>query len=220
VAAVPGLFAVLYARNGLPAAASLSGPTLRQAFRDFRSPGAVLFALLLFFQFGNEWAIAGWLPLFLIYRLGVSPPTALWLLAFYWLALLVGRLAVLAMLPRVQHGKLLLGSVIAALFGCTILLSTNNLFGAATAVLLVGGGFASVYPLVAEKIGRRFPYYNPGFFNGIFSFALIGGMLAPCTLGYFAHAWGIGVVLWQPMLGTCMVFALLLVIGLEAKISG
>jgi len=29
---------------------------------DFRSPGAVLFALLLFCQFGNEWSIAGGYP--------------------------------------------------------------------------------------------------------------------------------------------------------------
>src|SRR5205814_1374709 len=40
---------------------------------EWRSPGAVLLSLLLFFQLGNEWAIAGWLPLFLSQRLGISP---------------------------------------------------------------------------------------------------------------------------------------------------
>ncbi len=195
-------------------------PSVRQAFQDFRSTGAVLFALLLFFQFGNEWSIAGWLPLFLIHELGKSPKTSLSMLAFYWLALLVGRTIAVSALPRLPHGKLLLASVLSALFGCVILLSTNNLFGAGTAILLIGAGFASIYPLVAEKIGRRFPYYNPGLFNGIFSFALMGGMLAPASLGYTAARFGIGVVMWLPVFGTTMVFVLLLLLWLESKVTG
>ena len=76
-----------------------------------RSPGAVLFSLLLFFQFGNEWAVAGWLPLFLIQRLGISPATSLLMLALYWLALLVGRVVAQWILPRVRHARLLVWSV-------------------------------------------------------------------------------------------------------------
>ena len=76
------------------------------------------------------------------------------------------------------------------MFGCIILAFTDNLFGAGTAILFRRRGFASIYPLVAETIGRRFPYYHPGFFNGIFSFALMGGMFAPATLGYCARAYG------------------------------
>jgi fucose permease len=138
----------------------------------------------------------------------------------YWVALLVGRVAAVAVLPRVRHGRLLAGSVLAAMFGCLLLASTNNQFGAATGVLLLGGGFASIYPLVAEKIWRRFPYYHPVFFSGIFSFALFGGLLAPATLGYAAEAWGIGVVMALPLLGTCMVSALLGLIWLELKVTG
>jgi hypothetical protein len=125
-----------------------------------------------------------------------------------------------AILPRVRHGRLLMGSVLAALFGCLILFSTNNGFGAAMSVVFVGGGYASIYPLVAEAIGRRFPYYHPGFFNGIFSLAMFGGLLAPATLGYAAAQLGVGVVIGIPALGTGMVVALLLLIWLEAKVTG
>ena len=38
--------------------------SLTQSMEDLHSPLAILFALLLFFQFGNEWSIAGWLPSF------------------------------------------------------------------------------------------------------------------------------------------------------------
>jgi FHS family glucose/mannose:H+ symporter-like MFS transporter len=220
MAVVPGLFAGLYARMPLAPHAPVPQQPIRQVLRDFRSLGAILFALLIFFQFGNEWSVAGWLPLFLVRRLGISPPASLWLLSLYWLALLVGRVAAVAILPRVRHGRLLGGSVLAAMFGCLLLASTNNQFGAATGVLFLGAGFASIYPLVAEKVGHRFPYYHPVFFSGIFSFALFGGLLAPATLGYLAAVWDIEVVMALPLLGTCMVTLLLALIWLESKVTG
>jgi len=222
MALAPGLFACLYARAAVPEKAAVAHADLRQVFRDFRSLGAVLFALLLFFQFGNEWSIAGWLPLFLVRRLGMSPPASLGMLALFWLALLVGRVAAIAILPKVRHSRLLGASVMAALFGCLLLFlgSTDNRSGAVAGVLLLGAGFASIYPLVAEKIGGRFPYYHPVFFSGIFSFALFGGLIAPATLGYAAAIWGIGIVVALPLLGTCMVSALLLLIWLESKVNG
>jgi hypothetical protein len=223
MAAAPVIFAGIYYRSSYTAdtaAAAGAQPTLRQAFADFRSLGAVLFALLLFFQSGNEWSIAGWLPLLLIRRVGMSPEGALWILALYWIFLMGGRLGAIAVLPRVRHGRLLTGSVLSALFGCLILSSTKTGFGAASAVFFLGAGYASVYPLVSEAIGRRFPYYHPGFFNGIFSLALLGGLLAPATLGYAASQWGVGVVVAVPLLGTCMVMILVLAIWLETKVTG
>jgi FHS family glucose/mannose:H+ symporter-like MFS transporter len=220
MAVIPGIFAGIYARSSYPAPPEDTQPNLRQAVQDFRSPGAMLFALLLFFQFGNEWSIAGWLPLFLIRRVGLSPKAALLTLALYWLFLMIGRLGAVAILSRVKHTRLLLASIVAALFGLLILYSTNNAFGAATGVLFVGAGYASIYPLVAEAIGRRFPYYHPGFFNGIFSLALLGGLLAPATLGYVADSAGVGVVIGIPLLGTFLVMALLVLIWLESKVTG
>ena len=101
-----------------------------------------------------------------------------------------GSLVAQWMLPLVRHTRLLVGSVVMSMFACTILLDTNNSFGAVTGVLLLGAAFAPIYPLVVEKIGHRFPYYHPGFYNGIFSFAMVGGLLAPCMLGLLRLAAG------------------------------
>jgi FHS family glucose/mannose:H+ symporter-like MFS transporter len=218
IAVIPGFFTIWFALGSLTAPAIVKPPSLAQLFHDLRSPGAILFALLLFFQFGNEWSIAGWLPIFLIHRLGISPKSSLLMLAVYWLALLVGRVAAVALLPRIKHGKFLMTSAGAAMFGCLILMGTDNMFGALIGTLLVGCGFATIYPLIAERIGREFPYFHPGFFNGIFSIALVGGMLAPWTLGHAADVWGVGVVMALPLVGTCMVLVLVPLIWLEAKI--
>jgi hypothetical protein len=220
MAVLPVLFALLYARGVLLAprlTATQLGP--RPASDPFPTLGATLFTLLLFVQFGNEWSIAGWLPLFLIRRIGFSPGAALRMLAIYWLFLLLGRLIAVAALPRLHHGVLLGASVVAALFGCLLLYFTNNGFGATSGVFLVGSGYASVYPLVAEAIGHRFSYYHPGFFGRIFSIATLGGLLAPAAIGYAASKFGVGAVIGIPLVGTCLVLMLIVSISLESRFA-
>jgi fucose permease len=219
IALIPAAFAVLYWRSRFPREEGRRDRPVREVWREFTLPSAILLALLLFFQFGNEWAIAGWLPLFLIQRLGMSPSDALVLLGAFWGALTLGRLMVQAVLPVASHFMLLFGSALAALSGCLILGFTNNTFGAWFGTLLVGFGFAPIYPLAVERIGARFPHYHPGFFNGVFSVGLTGGMLAPATLGYAGEFFGIRVVTLLPALGTFVVVLLVLVIWLEAKLA-
>jgi FHS family glucose/mannose:H+ symporter-like MFS transporter len=220
LALIPGFHAIGYWRSRFVDQPLLPKRTMQQAMEDFSRPAAILFALLLFFQFGNEWALAGWLPLFLIQRLGISPETSVWMLAFYWVALLLGRVATQAILPRVSHTKLLFSSMMSAWFGCTLLWLTNNLFGATVGILMTGAGFATIYPLVVERLGNRFPYYHPGFFNGIFSLAVVGALLAPGTLGFLANEFGVGIVMALPLLGTAAVFVILGLLWLETKLSG
>jgi FHS family glucose/mannose:H+ symporter-like MFS transporter len=194
--------------------------SMQQSVRDLRSPLAVFFALLLFFQFGNEWSIAGWLPVFLIDRLGISPATAVTLLALYWTALMLGRIAASRILPLVRHGRMLAVSAFCALFGCTLLAAAGSRFGVIFGLLLTGAGFSAIYPLVAERIASRFSYYHPGYFNGIFTFALMGGILSPFVLGHAAAGSGLGVVPMAAMAGSCAVFGLVLLIWLGRKVSG
>jgi fucose permease len=219
VALIPAFFAILYAGKRFHSAARATERPARDVLHEFTVPGAVLLSALLFFHFGNEFAISGWLPLFLIQRIGMNPANALMLLAAYWIALTLGRLLTQAVLPAVSHVWLLLASAVAAWFGCLMLTFTNNHFGAWFGTLLVGFGFAPVYPLVVEKIGARFPHYHPGIFNGIFSIGLTGGMLAPATAGYLGEAFGIGIVMALPALGTAIVVILVLVIWVQAKVN-
>jgi fucose permease len=194
-------------------------PDWRQSIADFKSPAAILFAALLFFQFGNEGAVAGWLAIYLSQRLGWSPATSLSILGLYWFVLLLGRLLGQRILPHVPHGRLLAGAVLGPMFACLILSFTDNLFGVITGTVLAAAGFALILPLVVEKIGDRFPYFHPGFFSGIFSLAMTGGLLAPASLGYFAHWLGVGVVMGLPLFGSIMVAVLLMMIWLESRLS-
>jgi fucose permease len=181
---------------------------------------AILFALLLFFQFANEFSIAGWLPVFLIDRLGISPHSAVDLLALYWLALAAGRLGAARLLPRIRHGILLAGSAFFALFGCAAMLGASTAFGTVVGILLAGIGFSTVYPLASEKISTRISAYHPGYFNAIFTFALPGAMLVPFALGHAAAEFGLRVAPIAAMIGSCAVILLLLIIWLGRIVSG
>jgi hypothetical protein len=87
-------------------------------------------------------------------------------------------------------------------------------------LFLTGAGFSAIYPLVAERIANRFSYYHPGYFNGIFTFALMGGILAPFALGHLAVDAGLRIIPLAAMLGSCAVFALVMLIWLGHKVSG
>lgn len=218
-ALIPLAAAVAFARLRVPSVA-VPEVSIKQSVQELRSPLAIFFALLLFFQFANEWSIAGWLPVFLIDRLGLSPASAVTLLALYWLALLGGRIVVSRLLRVVRHGRLLGISAFCALFGCTALLASGSTFGVVTGILLTGAGFSAIYPLAAERIASRFSYYHPGYFNGIFTFALMGSMLAPFALGHLAAVAGLSVIPLVAMLLSCAVFGLVLLIWLGRKVSG
>jgi len=219
-ALVPGFFALSFTRGRLSSEAVPEAPRIADLLREFKSPGAILLAFLLLAQSANEWAIAGWLAVFLIRRLGLSPETSLLMLGIFWSALLVGRLAAKPLLPHWSHGRLLLGAAFLALFGCLVLSLTNNTSGVVAGVLFVGAGFAPLYPLTIEKIGGRFPSYHPGFYNRIFSFSMTAGFLAPCLIGYLAQVWGIRIMMAIPAIGSCLVFFILLLLALEARLKG
>jgi fucose permease len=224
LALAPLIFLAIYGVNKHPVARAAvehrpHEAMLRDTLRDLRSVAAVLFGLLLFVQFGNEWALAGWLPLFLIHRLGSNPVWAIFALAVYFLTLMIGRLAVRNLLPRINHAKLLAASIAVAMIGYLMLSFTTSMPGAWIAAIVIGAGFAPIYPLIAETFDHRFSYH-PGFYNGLFSIAITGAMLMPWVLGY-VDAWlGIQYVMLIPALGSIVVLILTLLIMLEARVMG
>lgn len=218
IAVIPGLFAVWYSRVKHDVAVQPS-PKLRDTIKDLRSPMAIQFGLVLMLQSANEWSVGGWLALFLTQRLGVSPSSSLLFLSLYYGALVVGRIAAQSILPVVRHGKLLIVSSLAATLGFVILTFTDNRFGVVSGIVFVGIGFAPVYPLVAERIGDRFPYYDPALYHGIFTVAFAGALLVTGLQGYLAAWLGVRTILIVPLVGSLLVSLLLVAIWLEMKLS-
>ncbi len=218
-AVIPAAAGVLYSRLTLQKTEPGTRSQLH-AREELRSGLAIMFALLLFFQFGSEWAIAGWLPVLLIDRLGISPSSGVGMLTLYWFVLTMGRLIASRFLPHVSPSRLLALSAFCAFFGCLVLYFASNSFGVVFGLIVIGTGFSSIYPLSAERIGQRFSHYHPAYFNGIFSFALLGGMTAPWSLGHLAAGATLQILPLAVLLSSLTVFALILLIWLGSKVSG
>ena len=190
---------------------------LRETLRDLRGIATVLFGLLLFFQFGNEWAVAGWLPLFLVHRLGTNPVLAIGVLALYFLALVLGRVAALRLLSRVSHRKFLIASIAAAVCGFMLLSIAGSLASATLGVIVIGAGFAPIYPLAAQRLDHRFSCHT-SFYNGALSIAITGAMIAPWLLGFVDASLGMRYVMLLPAFGSVIVLMLALLLMLEAHL--
>lgn len=224
LAAVPFIFAILFWKSRFPAGRVRfrvlpEEEKSRRALSDVRSIAAVLFSLLLFFQFGNEWVIAGWLPIFLIRRLGTNPIWAILALAIYFLALTTGRMLGRRLIPSVSHRRLLLGGTALAVAGYLLLSLTPSIVVAWLAVISIGAGFAPIYPLLTETLDDRFSYH-PGFYNGLFSIAMTGAMSVPWLISYVASFWGIRYLMLVPAFGSVVVLGLTLLLMFEAKLMG
>ena len=219
-ALLPAAAAIAFRRLPIPAAEPAAMLVDEAAGRDRRTVLAFLFGCLLFFQFANEWSIAGWLPVYLIDRLGMSPTGAGMLLAVYWLALTLGRTVAAVLVKLMPPGRLLGISAFCALFGGTALTASDTRGGVVVGILLMGAGFSAIYPLASEHIATRFTGYHPGYFSGLFAFAMSGGIFAAFVLGHLAGSVGLRVIPLTAMLGSCAVFALIMVIRLGRKVSG
>lgn len=221
--ALPLLYLFIYLRSSHPPARNRAEPrqedALRETLKDLRSIATVLFSLLVFFQFGNEWALAGWLPLFLIHRLGINPLLALAGLALYFLSLMAGRTVAQPLLATVNHRRMLLGSIFLAMTGYLWLSFAGTLGAATAAITIIGLAYGPIFPLIAEQLDDRFSYH-PGFYNGTISIAVCGAMSAPWVLGYIDAYLGMQYVMLIPAFGSVAVLILALLLMLEARLMG
>jgi hypothetical protein len=216
LAAIPLSFVLIWWWRRPPVEAFDFVPS-RARFGDLGSVAAVLFSLLLFFQFGTEWSLAAWLPLFLIRRLGCDPESAILALSLYFFARIAGNFAVRYLLKRFSHTRILIISTFTAMLGYFSLTLTKSVPGAMAALLVIGAGFAPIYPLVAEKVGHRFSLH-PSFYETIFLASIGGAIFAPWALGYVDYYLGLNLVMLMPAFGTLAVFILVLLIMLESKL--
>jgi len=217
---VPAVYLVGLIRNRItPVLRPRNEDLLRDTLKDLRSIVTLLFSLLILFQFACEWAIASWLPLFLIHTLGINPVTAIWALGLYFLALMVGRLLAQVLMPIVSHKKMLMVSVASAMAGYLLLSLTGFTLLAMLAAVIIGLSHASIYPLIAERLDKRLSYHA-SFYSGIISIAIAGGMATPWLLGYVAEWLGMPAVMLVPAVFSIAVLILSVLIMLEARLMG
>lgn len=207
-------------RKGLPQGAEVLDLRLQPVLSDFWSPVHVLFAALLFFETAAEVSVLEWVPLHLILKSGMSPAAAMYFLSYYCLALLAGRFIGQALIARFARRRLLLVSAGLSWVGVLIFGSASNSWGALLGLTMTAMGFSFVYPLLVERVGDQFREFHSNLFHGIFGLGMIGGILAPAAIAFWAELSTESSAMTVPLWCSLMVFVLLLLLWVEAKISG
>ena len=208
---------LIYAALRFPRAKQAQGFPLKEAARVARSPLLWLCALILFFQSGNEFTAGGWISTYLQKTHGLAADAAALVLAAYWAAIMGGRLASSRIVRRVRNDTLILGSAVLALAAALLLALAPSGATAAVGAVVLGLGFAAIYPTTLAVVGGRFAALSGTAFGVAIAVGLVGGMLAPWLAGRIAEASTLRQGLVIPVVNCAAIVALALLVGRETR---
>ena len=188
------------------------GFPLGQATKVIRHPLLWLCGFLLFFQSGNEFTIGGWISTYLNEYFHLTPMMASIILAGYWAAIMSGRLASIKIVKIFKNEKLVFVSAFLSLIGAIMIVTSSSKTIACLGVVLIGLGFAAIFPTTLAVVGGVFPAFSGTAFSFIFVIALAGGMIFPWLTGKIAQAYSIRQGLFIPVFNCSMIIILQIVI--------
>ncbi len=147
----------------------------------------------------------------------MAPRFAAYILAGYWGAIMAGRFAVSRMGSRIFPPVLVISSALLALSAAVGLIYSANAASAAISAVLIGLGFAAIFPTTLAQAGSAFAEYSGTAFSVIFVMALSGGMTAPWLAGRIAQSHGVGMGFWVTVLSCGCIAALQWIIHLRLR---
>jgi len=203
---------VLFLALRFPLAKQAQGFPLRQAAKVVGHPLVWLCGFLLFFESGNEFTVGGWTSTYLNEYFHLTPTVASFVLAGYWAAIMIGRLIIIRLVRVVKNEILILGSAILALIAAVIMAASPSGALAGFGAVLIGLGFAAIYPTTLAIVGEAFPALSGTAFSVIFVIGLAGGMTAPWLTGKVAMASSLRQGFFIPVVCCAMIIIIQLVI--------
>lgn len=203
---------ILFVSFAFPKPKHEQGFPLLEAKKVIKHPLLWLCGLLLFFQSGNEFTVGGWISTYLNEHFGLTPTTASFLLAGYWAAIMSGRLVSTKVVKFMKNEKLIMGSVFLSLFAAILIVLAPSKELSSLGVVLIGLGFAAIFPTTLAIAGEAFPSFTGTAFGIIFVIALTGGMLSPWLAGKIAHVYNIQRAMFIPVFNCSMIIVVLMLL--------
>lgn len=165
------------------------GFPIKQVASVIRNPMLWLCSLLLFFQSGNEFTVGGWISTYLHEYFGYTAAAASIFLAGYWGAIMTGRLVSSRIIAFFGNEKVIIFASIISLSAAVLIRFSQDRLLTGAGAILIGLGFAAVFPTTLAVIGESFPEFTGTAFSVALVVALAGGMTSPWITGKIAHAY-------------------------------
>jgi fucose permease len=181
---------------------------LGEAARFLRDPLILLFAAMLFFESANEIIAGGYLSTLLTRDVGLGVPAVSWVVAGYWAALMLARVALSRLALRVPGPRIVIGSALGAAAALAVVTLTRHPALAIVATTAVAAALAGIFPTALAIAGARYAAYTGTVFGILFTAALVGGVTLPWVTGQVAAARGLRFALWLSVASFLAVAAL------------
>jgi len=204
---------IVYVVLPFPRAKHAQGFPIKAAAGIARQPLLWLTAFILFFQSANEFTVGGWISTYLQTAFGVGAGAAALVLAAYWAAVMSGRLFSSRLVRKVRNETLILWSAVLALASALLMALAPSGAAAGAGGVLIGFGFAAIYPTTLAIVGARFASFTGTAFSVVIAVGLAGGMLAPWLAGKIAEASSLRRGLVIPVVNCAMIILLAILVA-------
>lgn len=165
-----------------------------ESLKLMRNPLLLLMGLVLFFESGQEGLVINWANIYLQKNLLFDTEKALLGLTLHVAALTVGRLILGAILRRYHSFTVLMWSMGIVLAGALIFIQATTFPVVILALMLLGGGFAGVFPIIMGKIGELWSELSGTAFSITLVIALGGNMVVNYLMGILSHEIGLHIL--------------------------
>jgi FHS family glucose/mannose:H+ symporter-like MFS transporter len=193
-----------------PPAKLETGIPFRQGVRMLKSPVMLLLSFILFCQSGLEGLVNNWTTSYFQEELKVTSGLALLALTTFVAAMTVMRLILGGWLKRVHPYQVLILGIALTLVGAILLNLNLSFVWCLGALVLLGAGFAGVFPIILAHIGDLWADLS----GTALSVALVIGVSGNIATNYFtgllSHHYGITV--FPLLLGSIVVLLTLLLL--------
>jgi MFS transporter, FHS family, glucose/mannose:H+ symporter len=151
----------------------------------------LLLGFILFIQSGMEMTVGGWSATFLSEEVDVDPQRAVLFLSLFWFSMVFARLLLGNLLKIVSSAVILQLSLLLAFLGSLLMIFSGVQGAAVIGLVLVGFGFAAVFPVIFAFVGDIYSKLSGTAFSVVLVMALTGGMLYPYITGILANSFGL-----------------------------
>lgn len=182
---------IIFGALRFPAPKQAQGFPLKQGLTLVSELPLILFGLILFFQSGMEITIASWAASFFKEELLLDANKAVLFLSFYWLGIMLARLALGYLLQKASPAIVQFSSMGIACIGALLLIFSSSLALAIPGLFLIGCGLAAAFPVILGYVGDRYPKLSGTAFSIAFVMALTGGMIFPYFTGVAGQSLGL-----------------------------
>lgn len=183
--------------------------TVRSCLTLMKNGYVLAMVMGIFVYCGVEIAVASHVPILLTdkYMFSLEKAGLLISWSLFYLPIFLGRFFGATVMKFIAPPRLLVMTGLLALAGVVIILLANSLFFVLAGVILVGLGFANIFPLIFSLSIDNMPDYQNEL-SGLMVTMIVGGTFIPMIMGIVADNVNITFSFVVPMLCMCYIIFL------------